>query len=510
MKFNHPRVFLRRFFGIMFAAALLAGTWAGPAKAATNNDAALWRPRFATPAIVALDSEADRQFVAEVKAPASAHDWSASIANDLKTWPCRVFSATYAKINNATEPGWRVNISVPADASPELFGLTLSSSEGVSTQNQCVSITPAFETNFYILHITDEQIVNQNPTDPSGQYHNGVGTWEEMKWMQEPVNLINPRFVLITGDQIDFNGALDGWNNWPNWGYKPRAEKIFSRQETIELENRLSEMYKDCHTGFRVAYVETPGNHDVTPPGKLLTGSHIDWHPVSVRIYEQQFGQRSYSFRMGDFYVLMHDWSDAALKAWAAGDYAAALDDPTIKFRLIGQHFHTRWSGAPTGNDAFRPAVCDLMLIGHGHKTVTVQTAPYYIYMERAAFFWGTAGFFNFRRTAGGWTCDQTTAPRDEARDVWPLFTDNGVAKRVRASQPDTMNLTGSVTITNDLPQNFYDGRVRFVLCRGNYRTVENGTILSEYDCAGGAKTAVLVRVNIPADGTITVGAPGG
>jgi hypothetical protein len=64
------------------------------------------------------------------------------------------------------------------------------------------------------------------------------------------------------------------------------------------------------------------------------------------------------------------------------------------------------------------------------------------------------------------------------------------------------------VTIINDLPQNFYDGRVRFVLNKGNYRKVTNGVILSEYDCANHTKTAVLVRVNIPARGSITVSLP--
>ena len=492
---------------------ILAAGWlaiAGSAYAANCDNAALWRPRFVTPAIVALDSATDRQFVAEIKATPSAAGWSATIANDLKSWPCQVVSAAYAKINNLSEPGWQIKISVPPDASPELCSLTVACNESVSVQPQSVSVVPAFATNFYLLHITDEQIVNQYHTDPSGQYLKMVGTWEEMKWMQEPVNLINPRFVLITGDQIDFNGALDGWNNWANWGYRPRGQKEFSTQEATNLEYRLSAMYQDCHQGYRVAYVETPGNHDVTPPQKVLTGSQIDWHPISVRVYEQEFGQRSYSFRMGDFYVLMHDWSDAGLKTWAAQDYDAALNDPTIKYRLVGQHYHAKWSGAPTGNDAFQPAKCDLMLIGHGHKTVTVQTSPYYIYMERAAFFWGTAGFFNFERTADGWSCDQTVAPRDEAKAVWPLFTDNGTVKKVRASQPDTMNLSCPVTITNDLPQNFYDGRVRFVLHKGEYRTVENGTILSEYNCADDTKTAVLVRVNIPANGSITVGTPAG
>jgi hypothetical protein len=512
MNVNHPNPirFSRSFSRCVLAGVLLLAI-AWQAKAVAKNDAALWRPRFATPAIVALDSAANREFTAEVRASASAKNWRAMLANDLASWPCKIVSATYAKINRETEPGWRITVAVPPGISPELFGLTISSSETVSAQNQCVSISPTFATNFYLLHITDEQIVNQYHTDPSGQYYKMVGTWEEMKWMQEPVNLINPRFVIVTGDQIDFNGALDGWNNWANWGYKPHGKKIFTPEETSAVEQRLSDMYKDCHIGYHVAYVETPGNHDVTPPGKLLLGSTNNWHPTSAGFYETAFGQRSYSFRMGDFYVLMHDWSDAGLKAWAAKDYEAASDDPSVKFRLIGQHFHAKWDGAPTGNEAFTPSTCDLMLIGHGHKEVTIQTSPYYIYEDGPAFRYGHAGFFNFQRQPKGWICDQTVAPRNYTNDVWPLFTDNGETKKVRADQPDSRNIANdSVTITNDLPQDFYDGRVRFVLKRGVYRKVTNGEILSEYDSADKTKTAVLVRVNIPAKSFITVSIPRG
>jgi hypothetical protein len=498
------RQFLNCSLGVSLL-TLFSAAFVPSSQAAANNDDALWRPRFATPAIVALDSVADRELTAEIKASPAANGWSATIANDLKSWPCQVVSATYAKINRGTEPGWQIKISVPTNASPELFSLTVNSSEGASMQNQSVSVVPAFETNFYVLHITDEQIVNKIHTDPSGQYYKMVGTWEEMKWMQEPVNLINPRCVIITGDQIDFNGALDGWNNWANWDYTPKGKKNFTEEETTNLEYRLSDMYKDCHKGYHVAYAEAPGNHDVTPRGKLLHGTDIDYHPISASIYEQQFGQRSWSFRMGDFYVLMHDWSDAGLKAWAEKDYQSALDDPSVKFRLVGQHFDKDWNGAPGGTSSFVPKTCDLMLIGHGHVTKTVQTSPYYIYENRAAFIYGTAGFFNFERTSDGWKCDQTVAPRDEKKDVWPLFTANGETKKVRTDQPDPMNLTTKhVTITNDLPENFYDGRVRFVLDKGSYR-VKNGTVLAEYDCANGTKTAVLVRVNIPASGNISI-----
>ena len=248
---------------------LLVSWWmSSAALAAEQNDALLWRPRLPTPALVALDTPADRQFTAEVRAPADAHDWSATIANDLQSWKCELVSAKFAKINRDTEPGWQLALRVPADAPPELFDLTVSSNESTSVQNQSVSISPRFDTDFYFLHVSDEQIVNEKHTDPPGTYFRTVGTAEEMLWLQQPINLIHPRFVCVTGDQIDYNGALDGWNNWHNWGYEPGAKKFFNEQETLEIEQRLSRMYLDTHRGYRVPYCEAPGNHDVTPADK--------------------------------------------------------------------------------------------------------------------------------------------------------------------------------------------------------------------------------------------------
>jgi hypothetical protein len=228
-----------------------------------------------------------------------------------------------------------------------------------------------------------------------------------------------------------------------------------------------------------------------------LLGTTTKWHPIGVSIYEKEFGQRTWSFRMGDFYVLLHDWTEKSLKQWAAADFASSFSDPTIKYRLIGQHFNT--------DQAFVPEKCDLMVVGHGHTSTTLQTSPYYIYEDGPTFRYGSSGFFNFRRGANGWTCDQTSAPRDKAKDVWHLFGADGKVKSVRSNRRDSMNIAEtSVTITNDLPQTFYDGRVRFVLPKGDY-TVSNGTILAQYDCEQNTKTAVLVKVSIPANGTTTV-----
>jgi hypothetical protein len=465
---------------------------------AAVNDAAIWRPRMVTPAIVALNSGLNRQFKIEFRAPESNKRFSITLANDLQSWPCQVVSAVYNTIDRGTEPGWQIAAEVPADISPELFTLTVGSDRATATQPQAVSVCPTFDGDFYILHLSDEQIVNDKHTDPAGTYLQMVGTVEEMHWMQEPINLIHPRFCLVTGDQIDFNGALDGWNNWTSWGYEPGPHKHFSKRETLEIENRLSNNYIECHRGYRVPYVEAPGNHDVTPADKKLYNTDFLWHPISVQRYESYFGQRSWSFRMGSFYVLMHDWTEASLKDWAAADYARSEADPSVKFRLIGQHFYT--------DQAFVPNDCDLMLIGHGHKVETIKTKPYFIYEDGPTFKYGTAGFFNFRQTEQGWSCDQTLGERNVKKDVLTLFTDNGQQMKVRTDAADPMNInTESVTITNDLPQEFYDGRVRFVLPKGDYSKADHGLILSRYPCNDGQHDAVLVKVSIPANGTITV-----
>jgi len=473
------------------------------AAAEVRNDSALWRPRLATPAIVALDTPEHRDISIEIKASPKAYGWQAVVTNDLKTWPCELVSAKFSTIHQGTEPGWQIKFRVPADTSPELFHLSVACNEFTSTQHQSVSVIRAFSDDFYVLHLADEQIVNEKHTDPSGQYFQMVGTAEEMVWMQEPINLIHPRFAFITGDQIDYNGALDGWNNWHNWGYEPGGHKVFSEKETLEIETRLAKMYIESHRGYRVPYVETPGNHDVTPEFKPLFKSKTIWHPISAKFYEENFGQRSWSFRMDDFYVLLHDWSGRKMHEWATADYTASLADPSIHYRLVGQHFVESKS---FDSHAFIPDKADLMLVGHGHGVKTIQTDPYYIYMDGPAFRYGTTGFFNFRKTTDGWSCDQTQTSRDVKKDVWHLFNDNGIVKKVRADQPDAMNIAkNSVTITNDLPEEFYDGRVRFVLPKGKYRATQNGTILAQYDCVNDSKTAVLVKVVIPANGSVRV-----
>ena len=97
------RVFKRALFMLLLAVAIRSD-------AVGTNDDALWRPRLVTPAMVALDSPANREFTAEVRAAASANNWQASIANDLKTWPCQIVAAMYSTINRGTAQSGKTTV----------------------------------------------------------------------------------------------------------------------------------------------------------------------------------------------------------------------------------------------------------------------------------------------------------------------------------------------------------------------------------------------------------------
>ena len=91
--------------------------------------------------------------------------------------------------------------------------------------------------------------------------------------------------------------------------------------------------------------------------------------------------------------------------------------------------------------------------------------------------------------------------------DVFTLFGDWGSPGKVRSSflaANDGTQTQNTATIINSLPQNFYNGRIRFLMNRGDYR-VAGGVIEAQYDYAGGAKTAVVVKVNVVKNAVTTV-----
>jgi len=420
----------------------------------------LWAPRQVNPAFV----RPGETFTAEVRASSSlsSSGWNASVENSLRTWNCKIVSAEYSMINRGTENGWRLTIQVPADIPPELFRLNISHPAGGSTGwSNAVSVVQDFETDFYILQLTDEQIDRNIATT-----QDGYRSAQLIGWAVPVINLINPRFVLNTGDEVD--------NAWENTDAK-------------------FQWYVSARAGYEVPCITVKGNNDDRVDAK----------------WESYFGQRSFSLRLGSFYILAHDFNDSALRTWALSDYNTNWSDPSIKYRLIAQH---AWidSGYPGVfiPDSDKP--CDLMLMGHLHANAIKQSSPYYALCTQSAEHYANGGFFNFVKIGSDWFCTSPLSTHSSGSNNIQLVGDWGTPRvSVQYVLPnDGTQIINTATVTNKIGIDFYDGRLKFLMAKGNYK-VTGGTKIAEYDYSGGAKTAVLVKVYIPRstgteDGTVT------
>jgi predicted phosphodiesterase len=433
-------------------------------------------PQFTEPA---------KAFVVEVKAATNGPvpTWVAKLSNDLRNWDVNVESCKAGRIANGTEDGWKLSVRVSGDVPPELFDLTLGL-QGGPTQTVCraVSVVQDLESDFYLLHITDEH-VREELASQSKEPKNGFRTAELVRWGTPVVNLVNPRFVVNSGDctyQYHSSGA--------------RANPA-----------NLLERYANAKAGYRVPCITVTGNHDVAKEGEAT-------HDGSTAQWEKELGQRTFSVRLGSFYVLGHDFSDKDLRDWAAAEYSSTGMDSSIKGRLIVQHFAAYNTNSSGDWFAFRPTasmpVPDLMLIGHVHMTRVEQVEPFPVLMSIAAHRSARAGFVEFKKGPDGKWSSPSVA-KWGGPSALALVGDHG-APKVSAdfsALNDGSQTANEVKLRNELSASFHDGRIRFLMKRGDY-SVSGGKVLAQYSYVGDSgaeQTAVLVRVNLPANGKSTV-----
>ncbi len=419
------------------------------------------RPSFGVPAFV----QPGGMFLAEVEADADLTNapWTAVLANDLRTWTGAVEQVEYGRyVDHDTALGFRLSIRVPDDLPPETFDLALAHPGGViATNRHAVRVVQNLETNFYLLHYADPQVGGFEPTDPATGKCGSHGSMREIYWHAPAIGLINPRFLLDTGDELD-----DPYYAYAVTNYRQYVEAM-------------------CQSGVPV--LVTRGNNDDMIPTP-------EWRST--------LGVETYAVAMGSFWVFQKDYVENDYAAWFTNAYAASFTNPTVAYRLFGQHFSD--SGCswlpPAGQEP------DLMLVGHVHVNSTIQTAPYPILSTEAAFNKGAVGFFEFARTDSGWTCPSLD---DVAANQFPLMSTGAVARisGTFAQANDGAAATNSIAIDNQIPRRFWDGRVRFLMPATNADyVVSNGEILAKYLYNGGSNVAVVVRVDIAPGATTTVG----
>jgi len=473
-------------------------------------------PRWATAVVLdqASAGQGGLKFRVDVRQAESvgAANWKASLLlNDVKkSWDCQIASApVFTTINCGMEKGWQMTAEAPAGLPPELFDLQVTAPDGsIYTEQNAVKVIPNADDNFYMLSINDLHMDHEDADAGSGTKA-GNGTVEGFSWYWRVLNTVNPRFVVMPGDIWGNNPKPAGAAfNWDKISHKYIATRQASRPLTVPL-------------------MMDAGNHDSW--GERDTPDKP--HSTSELLWNKEVGYANYTSRIKNFLIYATDWTCDKDQKYASSLWAETWKDPAITYRLEFEHYNSDPidKGNGMGPEQFKAAggYPDVTFCGHAATYSRVKTVkPWPVYVTHQCQGNCFAGYYRFTRAGQKWTIWPTendmvdsifsSAKKGTSRAVKTL---DGVCNFGFSYSPNSQNHAdwgkpkvavayekandGSATInsariSNMLPLNFDDGRVKFYMAKGTY-SVQGGEILAQYDYENGAKTAVLVKVNIPA-----------
>ncbi|MBW6513976.1 MAG: metallophosphoesterase [Candidatus Syntrophosphaera sp.] len=147
-------------------------------------------------------------------APASSSNWQAQLRHGSKTIDLNISSSQFL-----TNPErWELQATVPSVPVFELYDLRVNASGGIEdvTAN-AVRVIPTRKSSFYFVHITDLHL----PTRiyyPDYSYDTDSTSVNDFRSVIQDINLINPEFVLLTGDLLN-EGELENFagQHWYGW-----------------------------------------------------------------------------------------------------------------------------------------------------------------------------------------------------------------------------------------------------------------------------------------------------
>ena len=210
-----------------------------PAYAKADTLTLIQRPILAIPEITTPGDH----FLIQCEADQDASEWSAMILFEEISMPLAVRYPSYDQDTG----WWTITASVPQVPLYELYDLVVTAEPGyVDTARNAVRVIPAEKTDFYFVHITDPHL-------PTPIYHYQYGAFtdssnvNDLREVMADIDIINPEFVVLTGDVIH-EGELEDY-----------------------LRGRYFSRTKRLLTEFRQPVYVTSGNHDLggwtdTPP----------------------------------------------------------------------------------------------------------------------------------------------------------------------------------------------------------------------------------------------------
>jgi len=182
-------------------------------------------------------------FTISCEAPTGTTEWTAELIHGARHVPLGVTGAVY-------EPStlwWRLTAALPAEVPSELYDLRVTAARGISdVTKHAVKVLQTYRTGYYFIQITDPHLPTHRFYDDPGADTDSSAI-VDLRAVIDDVNIINPEFVLMTGDLVN-EGELEDYDQY----------RYFSKAQRVLGE-------------FQVPIFLTSGNHDIggwdaTPP----------------------------------------------------------------------------------------------------------------------------------------------------------------------------------------------------------------------------------------------------
>ncbi|MEA2097152.1 MAG: metallophosphoesterase [Candidatus Cloacimonadota bacterium] len=242
------------------------------------------KPLLNIPAIVVPNEDLQIECVAD----AAVTGWDASLWHDNKTIDLDILSSVY---NNELER-WQLSAQIPTPDIYEMYDLIVSGNgiETDTTEN-AVSIIPELKDEYYFVHITDSHL----PTHifyPDPLSLSDTTEVNDLREVINDINLINPEFVLISGDFIN-EGEMEDFEN----------RRVYTKAQKMLTE-------------FEVPIFLVTGNHDVggwvsSPPSQGTARRNwwrfFGWDWLSDPPASQPCYTQNYSFDYGPIHFIGMD-----------------------------------------------------------------------------------------------------------------------------------------------------------------------------------------------------------
>lgn len=407
--------------------------------------------------------------------------WQAELSYGELTIPLAISSSSY----DASTLWWTLNAAVPDVPLYELYDLRVTANGDLDdTTRNAVRVLEEYLDDYYFIHISDTHLPDHQFSDSGGSPADSTEI-VDLRAVIEDINLINPEFVLITGDFVN-EGELEDYMEW----------RCYTRAQRM--------LYEFTCPTFLVA-----GNHDLggwnsTPPPAGT--SRRDWWrffgwprlndpppgaPLHTQNYSFDYGSVHFvGLEAYDNYDLWRAeiYGDESFPAeqisWLNADLAAASNSVS---QVLFYHYDFQYQLNLTSLGV------EMALWGHIHSDQGDENSqPYSLATNNVCD--GERSYRLIRVSNGVVQPESSLSAGSSGQNLRVQFTpaNNGYAGTVTAQ------------VVNTQMQRFEQGRLRFVMpsAGGNYE-VEGGQLV-QVDQSGDFDIC-HVAVDIPAGAISTV-----